>query len=404
MNTALGTPPVVAKPPEGSAPVEWRARVLEGLAYVGAALVVAAAATLVFNVWDTLAVAGQTALVASIAALLLVAGLVAGGFLTHGWAAQRAVLSAESEGVRRRLSGVLLTGGAVAAGGALFVGLGVDNEHFLLPGALFGTLLVAVAWWLTGTVVTELALGAGVLVSVASLGAYVTVQEPWPSVTFFVLGLLWAAAATFGLLRHRLTSMAVGLLVAFNMANSASVVRVEGQPPSDWPAYLMLGVLAVVCLVAYARLRGWPFIVGGLLSTFMLLIRLISAYTHGAATTLALLCAGLAILVGAGLLWKFRPAKPGPPEATTGPAAGAAPMGWALGDWPYRAAFAAEPLPAALVDDNTRVLDVNAALAERLHVRPEAVRGSALNVVLADYPGPVKHTQLAEGYDLVTLN
>jgi len=37
-------------------------------------------------------------------------------------------------------------------------------------------------------------------------------------------------------------------------------------------------------------------------------------------------------------------------------------------------------------------------------VQPEAVRGRVLEVVLADYTGPVKHTQLAEGYDLVTLS
>lgn len=403
MSSAVVRPPVAVKPPDGPPPVGWRARVLEGLAYVGAALVVAAAATLVFDVWDTLSVAGQTALVASIAALLLVAGLAVGGLMTHAWAARRLSLTSASEGARRRLSGVLLTGGAVAAGGALFVGLGVDNDHYLLPSALFGTVLVAVAWWLTGTVVTELALGAGVIVSVASLGAYVSVEEPWPSVTFFVLGLLWVAAATFGLLRHRLTSIAVGLLVAFQLANAAAVVRVDG-PQSEWPAYLLLGILAAVCFASYVRLRDWPFIVGGLLSTFFLLIRVITHYTHGAGTTLALLFVGLAILAGAGLAWRLRPAKPEQPEGVTAPAMGPAPMGWALDDWPYRAAFAAEPLPAALVDDSARVLDVNAALTLQLHVQPEAVRGRVLEVVLADYTGPVKHTQLAEGYDLVTLS
>lgn len=396
MSGVPGITPVVVESPPDPSHVEWRARLLEGFAYVGAALVVAAAATLVFDAWDTLSVAAQTALVASIAVLLVVAGLVIGGFLTRSWTAQRHTLAVEPEGVRRRLSGVLMTGGAVAAGGALFLALGVDNEHNLFPSALFGTALVALAWWMTGTVVTELSLGAGLAVSVVSLGAYVSVGEPWGSVTIFALGLAWAAAALVGLLRHRMTSMATGLLVAFEAANSAALVR-AGEMQSDWPAYLLLAVLAVVCLVAYARRRDWPLVVAGLLSTLFLLLRLISQYTHGAATTLALLVAGLAILAGAGLAWRVRRTKPAA-------AAVPAPMGWALGDWPYRAAFAAEPLPAALVDDGAHVLDVNAALAQRLHVQPESMRGNVLDDVLAAYPGTVRHTPLAEGYDLVTLD
>src|SRR3954447_24904524 len=102
-----------------TAPLKKRFAELAG--YVGAAFVVSAAAIFVFSQWEDLSQPQQVGLLSGIAVLLTGVGLALGLLSSGGMAGVRR----GHEHVRRRLMGVLLTGAAGSAAGA--VALWVDQ-------------------------------------------------------------------------------------------------------------------------------------------------------------------------------------------------------------------------------------------------------------------------------------
>lgn len=394
MNTAFANaPPTTNSPPKG----DLRARLAEVVAYIGAALVLAAAALVVSQTWEDLSTTAQVGLLSAVAVVLIGAGLGVGGF-HRGLKENRIALQSEVESVRRRLSSTLLIGGGLAA--AFAVGIGLEptmDEHALLPAAATGAVMALAAWWLTGTVITELALLGGLLATLGGVNTYTDLAEPWPAVVACGIGLGWALLAIGDLLRHRVMSEAIGLFLALNMANNAMIQRFD-ETPQEWPSFVLLALVAAVAFTVYVRTREWPGVVVGLLATVFLVIRMVQTYTEGAGTALGILLAGVVLLVGSWLAWRGRPvAEPGEelPEV-------AAP-GWALPEWNYRSAFAVDPAPHAIVDSERHVIDGNEAMAEALHVPWNELRGTVLDVFLAEHPENVQRTDLSDGTTLVTL-
>lgn len=394
MNTVFANaPPATGTPPKG----DLRARLAEVVAYIGAALVLAAAALVVGQTWEDLSTGAQVGLLSAVAVVLIGAGFGVGGF-QRGLKESRLALQAETGAVRRRLSSTLLIGGGLAAASAVGVGLEPTmDEHALLPAALTGGMLALAAWWLTGTVITELALLAGLLTTLGGINTYTDLAEPWPAVIACGVGLGWALLAVGDLLRHRVMSEAIGLFLALNMANSASIGQGE-EPPAEWPAFVLLAVVAALAFTVYVRTRDWPGVVVGLLATVFLVIRMVQTYTEGAGTALGIMLAGVVLLLGSWLAWRGRPVA----EPTEELPEVAAP-GWALPEWNYRSAFAVDPVPHAIVDSERHVIDGNEAMAEALHVPLGELRGTVLDVLLAEHPEGVRRTDLSDGTTLVTL-
>jgi PAS domain-containing protein len=375
-----------------------RTRLAEVGAYAGAGLVVAAAGLIVAQTWADLPRASHIALLGAITVLLLAAGLAVGGFVTTLPTDRRAVLQTEPGAIRRRLSSTLLVGGACSAAGA--VGVWLDAEGDLgvdrgwPPTAATALTLAAVGWWLTGTVLAELAMGVGMLMTLISLGSYVRLDDPWPSVTLFVVGLAWTSAALLSLLRHRTISAGAGLLVAYVAAMSASISRAD-LPATYWPAYLLLGLLAALCLTVYVREQEWTLVGVGLLSLMSLVLRGIGEMAGGVlGRAIAVLLTGVVLLAGAWLVWRRR--RPGDASAADGP-------GWVLSDVAYRSAFAADPVPHAILNEAGTLIDGNAAMATTLHVPLESLRGRPLGAFLAEHPDDATRVVLFDGRTLVSL-
>jgi PAS domain-containing protein len=380
-----------------------RNRLAEVVAYAGAGLVIAAAILVLAQAWPDLTLTAQVGILAGIAAVLLVAGLTVGGFWTADWRAQIAVLAESGHAIRRRLASTLLTGGALTA--ALSVGVWaadtMEEGREVLPAALTALVIAAIGWLLIPTPLAELAVPAAGLASVLSLNSYVEITEPYGAVAVFALAVGWAILAAVGWLRHRTLSLAAGLAVAFFASLSAvtydDTVIGEGGESATW-VYILLTILAVGSFAAYVRLRDWPLVAVGLVATVSLVVRFITDVTDGAGAPFAILLAGLLLLGGAGLAWRLRPADAGTREEV------AAPGGVLLTGDDYHAAFLADPLPLAIVDSTTQVLDANPAFARAMGLDPDGIRGSVLDVLLVEHPAALDFAPMGADRRVVTLH
>jgi PAS domain-containing protein len=380
-----------------------RNRLAEVVAYAGAGLVIAAAILVLAQAWPDLTLTAQVGILAGIAVVLLVAGLSVGGFWTADWRGQAAVLRGAADAIRRRLASTLLTGGALAA--ALSVGVwaadSMEGGKAVLPAALTALSIAAIGWLLIPTPLAELAVPAAGLTSLLSISAYVEITEPYGSVAVFALAVLWASFAALGWLRHRTLGLGAGLAVAYFAALSAVTFGGPngGLESATW-VYVLLAILAVGSFGAYVRLRDWPLVGAGLIATVSLVVRFITDVTDGSGAPFAILLAGLLLLGGAGLAWRLRPAESDKREeiAVGGPDI------YRLSGDDYHAAFLADPLPLAIVDSTTQVLDANPAFALAMGQDPDGIRGSVLDVLLVEHPAALEFAPMGDDRRVVTLH
>ncbi len=382
-----------------------RNRLAEVVAYAGAGLVIAAAILVLAQAWPDLTLTAQVGILAGIAVVLLVAGLTVGGFWTTDWRDQVSALREAEHAIRRRLASTLLTGGALAA--ALSVGVWAADTladgRAVLPAALTALVIATIGWLLIPTSLAELAVPGAGLASLLSLSAYVEITEPYGAVAVFALAAIWASFAALGWLKHRTLSLGAGLTVAYFAAISAVTYTEDGvgagAEAATW-VYALLAILAVGCFAAYVRLRDWPLVAVGLVATVSLVVRFITDVTDGSGAPFAILLAGLLLLGGAGLAWRLRPAEVREREAV---AAGAPEVALLSGD-DYHAAFLADPLPLAIVDSTTQVLDANPAFALAMGQDPDGIRGSVLDVLLVEHPAALEFAPMGDDRRVVTLH
>jgi hypothetical protein len=261
-----------------------RARWTEIISYAGGALVLAGAIALLGPAWDGLTREVRSGLLGLITALLLGAAL-----------AVRRTGSAS----RRRVTGVLWTLAAVTAGLAA-AQLVIGHEVLIASGV---GLVVAVTGYVLFPGSTGL-LVSGVL-SMTALFSLLDLIGPQPTLpqAFAVIGLgvVFAALAATGVVRHRGLGLAIGSVLALIGAQLPM-----GMADNDgWP-YVLTLLVAVGCLALYVREKTPVLIVAGIVGITIAVPEAVWDLTDGTLGGALLIVLTGFILLGtgtSGLLW-----------------------------------------------------------------------------------------------------
>lgn len=253
-------------------PAVRRSPVPEILGYAGAALLGSASLSLVLNSWDRWPEGLRLGLLAAAVVVLWAAGLTAmalGG-------GRRAVAGQDN---RRRLVATLLALSVPLAGLATLQALDLAmtlpdrSPWYLLPGVVALAVAVGAAALVRGAM-TTLAVAAGAFWTAAATAMvlFADVTETWVApVAAWVLGIVWLYAAPRLLAVPRLGE-ALGmawLLVGLVPAAMRPVDEfARGELPAEvmtaaWVSRSLLLVMAVGCLLMFARGAHWPYAAGG---------------------------------------------------------------------------------------------------------------------------------------------
>ncbi|MFC7327441.1 DUF2157 domain-containing protein [Marinactinospora rubrisoli] len=252
--------------------------------YVGGALALTGAVSLVAAVWaDLERVAWAVVLT------VLTLALAGGGVLTAGGPRAMTGRRHRVPPVRRRLAGVLAGLASVTA--ALAVQVALDTDLSPLAGAV--GLLVAAAGYAVLPAAVLLVACAGM--SVWTIAALLDLTD-WTATTgnllVLGLGLLWIAVALTGVLTHR--ALAHGLGAAIALYGAQMTFGAGGH--TAWIALTL--AVAVLFLLLYQRERATVLLVAGVLGCAIAVTELVWDWTEGAiGASGTLLLAGVVLLV-----------------------------------------------------------------------------------------------------------
>ncbi|MFI6318971.1 hypothetical protein ACIBG8_15685 [Nonomuraea sp. NPDC050556] len=266
VSEALGTP----------LKVRWN----EIVAYVGGALVLAAATTFMGLSWSSMSQPVKAVTLGAITVVLLAVAAVLGRGGSPVLARVAAVLAALGSGTAALTAGVLAT------------------SHEVLVGGAAGLVVAVAAYVLLPTAIGLLA--AGVLSAVMAGGLAELFDQvnvlPW-MVAYLALGLVFAVLALTGALRaQRVLGLGMGAASALFGA--------------QWPifgdlqvwGYVTTAVVALACLALYRWEHTWVLIVAGVLGLTLALPEAVWHWTGGAVgAAVILLVAGLVLLAAGGL-------------------------------------------------------------------------------------------------------
>lgn len=258
--------------------------VAEILGYVGGALILGGASLLLGMSWDELSHAARVSLLAVATVVLALAGSAVGGLSPGRIAAVPAR--------RGRVVAVLFALASVTA--SMTVGSALDVVE-TVAATLVG-LVTALAGYLVVPSVPGLLASGAFSVAVVLAGAQEWFDTSTTSVTvgLIVVGLVWAVLAGTGVLRYR----DVGL-------GGAAVALAGAQWPvvSDSPGwgYAATAAVAVVCFLAYLRLRASVVLVVGVVGMTLVVPEAVWNWTGGAlGGPLIVLIVGVVLLVAGG--------------------------------------------------------------------------------------------------------
>ncbi len=289
---------------QATAATPLKKRLAEVAGYVGGAFVVSAAGLFFAAQWDDLTSGQQVGLLAGIAVLLAVAGLVLAVAAGAGLPAVRA----GGAPLRRRLTGALLTGAAASAAGA--VGLlvdetlsGTDPTDALLA---FATLaLASLAGYLVApTVVGQLGVAVG-----ASTAAPLVFDELGDvsalgvGLSILGLGVVWLLATERGLWREVASARVIGS----GLVLLGAQVPVFDDGTGRWVGYLALAVVAAAAFATYVARPAWPYLAAGVIAVTLVVPEALLDWTDNALGPAgALLATGVALLAASLLGFRLR--------------------------------------------------------------------------------------------------
>lgn len=274
--------------------------IAEVVAYLGAALAVAAGFALVGPRWDELSHAQR----------LVGAGVIAVGLLAAGW-----FLRSGAEPAVRRLAGVLWTMSVGAAAG--FIALLVFDLPAGTDPASWAVLALGVGSGLYALVLLRLrpcaplqvALYACTLVSVAGAGvwaidagwSWLDRMTGWFGWAMVAVSAAWIVAGTFDVLLPRGTALAVGSAGTA----IAPFIAFANQPEG---VGLLLGVAVAVSLLAASTFtRNVPMLALGAMALFAYLVGAVVHYlADSIGVPFALLLSGVALLGVAVVVMRLR--------------------------------------------------------------------------------------------------
>ena len=290
--------------------------VSEILSYVGGAVIVVSAGFIVAQAWEPLGVIGRLVVILGIAAILFAAGWVLAGRL--------------SDDMGRRLSSALMTAAAALTGLAIGVtvaevlgdavvettaGQQFDpgrawTEAFTALTAAAGAMVVAALGYVRShSALGQIALGAALamtlLTSAWTVNALVNDSSNMPvagALLVMAMGATWLVLALRGAFAEPVVGQFVGMVA---MAMGAQWLRESVD--ADWlvPVLMLVGGLAL--MAAYAALRQWPLLVGGVGGVIVGGTELLIVYAEGIIAAFGSLLLGLVMLaVGLRLLRERR--------------------------------------------------------------------------------------------------
>lgn len=308
---ALGPDEVGATAGAGRPSGRGVSSLVEVVAYLGAALVLAASGLFVAQSWGDLGFAAQVALL-GVATVVLGAG---------GLLAAPADRSLET---RRRLGGTLLT--AAALGAATVTGLLVDRaggtpawdeptlDLTLLAAGTVGLLVAALGHRTAPTLVGVLGMFAATCTVVATVpgplderaGAVVS------ALVYLAVAGAWLTLTERGLLGERDAARVLGLSLALWGAQTPLL-----GADAAWLAYLLTAALAVVATALYLRWGAWPYLAVAVVSVTVVVPEAVTDWTDGGLGVVgAVLVTGVTLLLASLLGAALRSRRPAGLSAT----------------------------------------------------------------------------------------
>ena len=304
--------PVIASalvaPGPTTTPVAHRAlpQLVEVVAYLGGALVLAAGALFLLQEWGGLGFAARVSLLAVVMIVLLLAGV-----LTTRVPAGGPSLLDPVNATRRRLGGVLLTFAAVAA--ALLVGHVADHAMSsvhpsiywpAVVGAAAGVAVAAVGYRVAPGVVGVVGIMAGVVTVVANLasGPHIGSEGDTTGLMFAAAGVLWLAVTELGAFRETVVARSLGVVLTLL---GAQIPALDGT--HAWLGYLLTLVVVVGGVALYLGTLAWPYLAGAVVAVTLVVPEAVSDWTGGSLGAVGgVLVAGVTLLVASFVGYRIR--------------------------------------------------------------------------------------------------
>jgi hypothetical protein len=276
-------------------------RLVEVVAYLGGALVLAAGFLFVAQSWDDLGDVGQVAFLAIVALVLGIAGAVT----TGGRTAPRGDL-------RRRLAGTLLTGAALASGLAVGVAIELSTDPGvagvswpLVAGGVVFAAGSAVAYRFASTALGLIGMIGG-LVAAASevaVNAAGVENEALASGSAFVgIGVLWILATERGAFDQCTVARVLGLALALAGGQAASF-----NAANPWIGYLIMLAIAAGGVGRYVVRLDWPYLAAAVIAVTLVVPEAVSDWTDGSLGVVGgVLVAGVTLLAASFAGYRLR--------------------------------------------------------------------------------------------------
>ncbi len=299
---------VVADVLESQQPASGRPRELpqlvEVVAYLGGALVLAAGVLFVFEQWGQLGFGAQVALLAISTGTLFVAGVVVARVPALGPDMRDPVNDA-----RRRLAGSLITAAGLSAG-ILVLTLGekvtADLGRVDWSSVLAGVVLLvlgAFGYRMAPTVLGLVGTIGGAVVATTSLVDGVQAYDVVAGIALMLLGLLWLTLTERGWFHESTASRSLGVVVALVGAQ----LPVMGGGGHAWLGYLMTLGVVVAGIVLYLRTLVWPYLAVAVIGVTLVVPEALGDWTGGSLGAVGgVLVTGITLLVASFAGYRLR--------------------------------------------------------------------------------------------------
>ncbi len=268
--------------------------------YLGASFVVGATLLFLSAEWEELSRAGRVAVLAAMAAVLLGAGVAVRWRAAPGTRWWRPWTG---DSMRRRLASTLLTGAAIATSTAVYASFDTRTADFSPPvyapvmASAAGLAVVIVGYLLARSALGQL---------VAAVGAYATFATLLPVLHLgetvvlglgaLALGAVWVWLAWRRLVAER--RFAFTIAVTFGLIG-AQLVVVGDTGNQNYLGYALTAIVAGVCFAAYARIREWIVLAGGVIGATLVVPEVLYDVTGGSlGASGVMLVAGVTLLAG----------------------------------------------------------------------------------------------------------
>lgn len=268
---------------------------VEVVAYLGGALVLAAGVLFLVQEWANLGVGTRVTLLALVALVLGVAGVLTAR-ISGGLGRDR------RRDLRRRLAGSLLTGSALAV--AFLVGYVLDeildprSDELYWPtvvGAAVGVLFAVAGYRLASSEVGVVGMLAGILtVEVALVDELDLMGSSGDAhgVAIFAVGVLWLLATEARWFSEVTIARALGVLVTLLGAQIPVL-----DDTHAWLGYALTGVVAALGIAAYLARAAWPYLAVAVVAVTLVVPEAVSDWTDGSlGATGGVLVAGITLL------------------------------------------------------------------------------------------------------------